>query len=867
MEPSTFLSPNLDLIHENPQDDYVSDDESLLDEMPPSVQVTLDLDKQMTFLMGRHTEGSVNTLTSGIKTIPDQAKWYFSRGMAYQGLKKYQHAIEDFTCTINLIPTNEPSDLGYFAYINRARVRYNMGDFKGADEDARLAYKCADNPEGRRECEIEQARIKVKLAALEDDSDRSEVTHYGSDRVITDLTNFEAKLEARKAAKTVEESIAAGRKLAEKGLLYRKKTEKDIESFKLKVDAENKARKERNARRANRREATAKKKLELLAIAAEKVATTEAALKKKATAATLIILEEDAHKQEGAREPIAATTLIVETAENDESSKKHHAISEEISKENGQQEKKEEDSTRSELVSSVPSTPPIYIERIPIPIRVIRRPAKTAASTSMTNVKSSPTKSSSTTSATTTSAGSTPQIVDHSGGKAEEEDLLTHKGIQLLSAKRYKEAIAAFTLAINADRSFPHPLCYIKRATAYIGDGQVEAALKDCEAAAALMQPEVDWVGLWYELYVLRSKIFKGQGDAVSALQELEKAEALDISVSQRYKVAEKIAELVELHAKEEERKRMTAAAAASKEAAKAPASTGKMTLGSGKAKATPATTVKKLLIEEIKEEEPKKSDKVHEKSTPSVAAATSSSSTPLQGAQKVEDKGIKASINEDVDALKDFLEIHLSCGEQAIRDKNWALAEPEYNLVIQLNPQCTEAYVQLALVYAEQGKWPLSESFATKALEIDSRSREARNYRANAYFKQKKHLEAFNEYLFLAEEFEDTYAADRALKLQNAMKLVSETPPEVPQQLKKDSKIASGKGKNAVPAVTIGKSGTAQKGSTAKGGKASALKTQGNTPLPGFQQFGDSEDLMVSEDIFRLLSNLNIGAIDPRSL
>lgn len=836
--------------------DYVSDDEDLLDETAPAERTSETLDAGIATVMGRTTENAANQLTSAIKTCPDKAKWYLSRGMIYHKLENYKEAVEDFTCAIDLGPSTGPDELVQMALLNRARVRVSMGDVKGAKQDADAAYGRALDAESRRECASEQARIRIKLVSLGDDSDKPEVTRYGGDRVIMDVTELEAKIESRKAAGVVEEAIASGRKQAQKGIAFRKRTQTSIAEFKAKVKKENAGRRERNARRAERREALEKKKQEL-----------EAA-KREAAAAVVekIPAQETAPVEEVAEVPPPAA--VVSTPPPPPPS---NVVAMEVEVE--------------KLVEAAPEEAPIEIERISIPIRVIRRPSTLPTANGATTATST---STSTTTNGTVHQGTAVVPLENGRGGAEEEDHV-RRGVQLLSAKRYDEAIKVLTTAILA-ASVPHPLGYIKRAAAYVGKGAVESALADCAAAGRLMQPKEDWPGLWYELHVLRSKIYKDQGKIVDALDELEEATGLDLSTDQRIKVEKKVAELVEINFKMEQRQKAQRDAARKSKPA-ITASTGIASNGATSGKLSPKIANKKPLIEEIVDNN-EKSDKISSSAAPSPsssssvppagdAASGSRGSSSTQGAPTTSKNNTFTSAEREEDriAFNILKNVHLNAGEQAIRDKNWFLAETQYELALQYDPTCTEACVQLAAVFAEQSKWADSEKFATKALELDAQSPEARRYRATAYLKQKRHLEAFTDYVHLAEAFDDQDAASRARTLQSAMKAAGGIVAELPEKLRiapskpKSLPKATGSKGNAIPFAfpAVGPGGKAgaggvggRSGKAPVAGKATKLSSnKEEIDLSGFRDIGNGT--LVDGDVFKMLEQIEFGAIDPR--
>ncbi len=79
--------------------------------------------------------------TNIIRLDPQNAGAYRGRAGVFAYLKDYRRALEDYTRAIELDPSEPGSDdyVVAYTYVNRANVRYQLGDGKGASEDYRQA--------------------------------------------------------------------------------------------------------------------------------------------------------------------------------------------------------------------------------------------------------------------------------------------------------------------------------------------------------------------------------------------------------------------------------------------------------------------------------------------------------------------------------------------------------------------------------------------------------------------------------------------------------------------------------------------------------------------------------------------------------
>ena len=107
-----------------------------------------------------------------IEIEPNDVRFYISRG-TFKEHESCEDAIEDYTKAIEIDPNY------HFAYFNRARVKYELGDYQGAIDDyskiieinpnhafaysnrARVKRKLGDN-EGADEDDKKQRNSKIK---------------------------------------------------------------------------------------------------------------------------------------------------------------------------------------------------------------------------------------------------------------------------------------------------------------------------------------------------------------------------------------------------------------------------------------------------------------------------------------------------------------------------------------------------------------------------------------------------------------------------------------------------------------------------------------------------------------------------------
>ena len=87
-----------------------------------------------------HPEKAIPDLTKALELAPDYRKAYENRAQAYAAMRDWARAIADYTAAMDLGPTR-------WQYERRAEARRNIGDAKGAEEDARQGSSLTNAPQ------------------------------------------------------------------------------------------------------------------------------------------------------------------------------------------------------------------------------------------------------------------------------------------------------------------------------------------------------------------------------------------------------------------------------------------------------------------------------------------------------------------------------------------------------------------------------------------------------------------------------------------------------------------------------------------------------------------------------------------------
>ena len=698
---------------------------------------------------------------------------------------------------------------------------------------------CTD-PSSLRECRDALSTFTAALKKVKQESSSSSnpVYEYGAGRSLVDVTDDEPSTTAgeyligfEEAEKQSQAYINDGLEKVKSGTLHRLNRALEVKEHRQEVERRNEERVERNRRRAERRrlqreEAAAAKggagKKEKKGKVAEEAAPIPSISISDTTNTTTII---DAATDISSSTPLSATTSLLPLSSSTTTSCC------EVIYEQGDSDGDvdEED---------------VWIERIPIPIRIVmeeeeveeeEEDASETAAPSPLFLNTSDDDENNTPSSTAAAALSNEQVVE----EKDEEHSLLH-GIQLLSAKRYKEAISIFSRVIDKSINTPktiivtdreeqqeeeeryntnsvHPLFYVKRAAAYHSLQEHSAALADGRSAEKAAHPPCDWSGLLFEVHWLRSKIFMAQEQLAEALAALEAAEQLDLPEEQRRLVAVKMRSVIEKMVQRNGNINInTSSGSASVLSSESQcvdgpprqpspsqsisADDGKILLSKpsflgggggdddgdhtkngivtiksehpaddqdGVPSLLPSLFLggpgsdkkKKVLIEELSSS----SSFVKEESdTPSSPAAVPLRSLAINVEQEQDDVKSAADQAAILSQSKRFLAL----GDLFFKERKFAEALEQYSFAVQFDSNSAEARLKRAQVMRAQEDLFGVETFATEVLEIDNLHRFARQLRAEAYLKQNKNFEAFQEFVFLYEQFEQNEEAGEVVQM-----------------------------------------------------------------------------------------------------
>ncbi len=81
------------------------------------------------------TEKALFYFEKAITLEPDEAQYYYNRGLLFLNVKKYEKAVDDFTATLTLEPNN------LFAFMLRGDAEYEQGNYQKAIDDYNIILK------------------------------------------------------------------------------------------------------------------------------------------------------------------------------------------------------------------------------------------------------------------------------------------------------------------------------------------------------------------------------------------------------------------------------------------------------------------------------------------------------------------------------------------------------------------------------------------------------------------------------------------------------------------------------------------------------------------------------------------------------
>lgn len=110
--------------------------DSLIEDNP--LLSSLYFEKANCYIEMGDAQGALNTLSSGIKSMPDSASFYDYRAVLFQEMRMYDNALKDFDFAIAL--TKDP-ELKAHLYSNAGGTKFLIRDFEGAYEYLTKALK------------------------------------------------------------------------------------------------------------------------------------------------------------------------------------------------------------------------------------------------------------------------------------------------------------------------------------------------------------------------------------------------------------------------------------------------------------------------------------------------------------------------------------------------------------------------------------------------------------------------------------------------------------------------------------------------------------------------------------------------------